>query len=341
MSRGQQLVSSGSDGLVKVWNLKEEECVRTLDGHIDKVSLVLVRGARSCSHPYCTCQVWAMTISSDQSTILSGGADSVLNIWQDCTAEIAQEEIKKRESELALEQDYSSYLAMNDYKRAIQLALAMGQPRRLLGLFEKANASRPASRSDCHTKEQIEDFESITGLASVDRVLVILSPKDLVRLLKYVRDWNSRVHTCGTAQRILGAVLRGKKGEDLRESFEKARRTLGKPTAMDDDDDEQDDDQDATMTDSDSKPKKPTRAQEEIISLQAWLEGMVPYTERHLQRLDRALVDSFMLDYILGEMDGGMLDGIEDGGDEDGMEGLMDLMMDEIEQNSGNAMQVE
>ncbi len=37
LSAGMQLVSSASDGLVKLWNIREEACVRTLDGHEDKV----------------------------------------------------------------------------------------------------------------------------------------------------------------------------------------------------------------------------------------------------------------------------------------------------------------
>jgi U3 small nucleolar RNA-associated protein 13 len=32
-----QLVSTASDGLVKLWNIREEECIKTLDGHEDKV----------------------------------------------------------------------------------------------------------------------------------------------------------------------------------------------------------------------------------------------------------------------------------------------------------------
>lgn len=33
-------MSSASDGLVKVWNVKDEECVTSLDGHEDKVRTV-------------------------------------------------------------------------------------------------------------------------------------------------------------------------------------------------------------------------------------------------------------------------------------------------------------
>jgi U3 small nucleolar RNA-associated protein 13 len=35
-----QLISCASDGLVKVWNVKDEDCSTTLDNHEEKVSLV-------------------------------------------------------------------------------------------------------------------------------------------------------------------------------------------------------------------------------------------------------------------------------------------------------------
>jgi U3 small nucleolar RNA-associated protein 13 len=211
----------------------------------------------------------------------------------------------------------------------------MAQPRRLLSLFEKVHNSRPTpTDSSAMSKASAADLASMTGLAAVDEVLRILSAKDLVRLLKYVRDWNSRVHTSVTAQRVLGAILRARKGEELRDCFEKARRSLSKISAAEE---ENEHDEPPVETSQDQKKRKSTRAEEELISLQDWLDGMVPYTERHLQRLDRALVDTFMLDYVLGEMDGGILDGIDeiDAGDfdgKDGMEGLLDVMVDELDE---------
>jgi WD40 repeat protein len=38
LTSGMQLLTSSSDGLVKLWNIKDEECVKTLDNHEDKVS---------------------------------------------------------------------------------------------------------------------------------------------------------------------------------------------------------------------------------------------------------------------------------------------------------------
>jgi WD40 repeat protein len=37
ITHGMQLVSAASDGLVKLWNIRDEECVTSLDNHEDKV----------------------------------------------------------------------------------------------------------------------------------------------------------------------------------------------------------------------------------------------------------------------------------------------------------------
>lgn len=55
-------VVSGSDGLVKLWTIKTNECVATLDEHVEKV--------------------WSLTTSSDGERLVSGGADSVVCQWK-------------------------------------------------------------------------------------------------------------------------------------------------------------------------------------------------------------------------------------------------------------------
>lgn len=84
------MVTSASDGLVKLWNIKDEECVKTLDNHEDKVSpspnsLVDVQ-------ELIRIQIWALAVSSDEKTIVSAGADSVATFWEDST--VAEQEEK-------------------------------------------------------------------------------------------------------------------------------------------------------------------------------------------------------------------------------------------------------
>lgn len=55
-------VCSGSDGLVKIWTIKTNECTATLDEHTEKV--------------------WSLAVSSDGDLLVSGGADSVICQWK-------------------------------------------------------------------------------------------------------------------------------------------------------------------------------------------------------------------------------------------------------------------
>lgn len=94
LNAGMQMVSTVSDGLVKLWNIREEECVATLDNHEDKASAL--SGVKRASL-IIVVQVWALAVSTDGRTIVSGAADSVLTFWEDCT----EEEEKKKEDKRA------------------------------------------------------------------------------------------------------------------------------------------------------------------------------------------------------------------------------------------------
>lgn len=95
LNRDTQLASTASDGLLKLWNVRTEECVATMDGHEDKVSVMPVLSAiRRLIYFH---QIWALDISSDQSMIATGGADSVVTIWRDCTKEKDLERLADRE----------------------------------------------------------------------------------------------------------------------------------------------------------------------------------------------------------------------------------------------------
>lgn len=56
------LCCSGSDGLVKLWTIKTNECVATMDEHTEKI--------------------WSLATSSDGEVLVSGGADSVICLWR-------------------------------------------------------------------------------------------------------------------------------------------------------------------------------------------------------------------------------------------------------------------
>ncbi|CED83258.1 WD40-repeat-containing subunit of the 18S rRNA processing complex [Phaffia rhodozyma] len=319
LSQGQQLVSSSSDGLVKLWNVKDEECVSSFDNHEDKV--------------------WALAVSEDESTIVSGAADSVVTFWTDCTKADEEEKIQAKEKEIVNEQNFHNYVALKDYKNAILLALSMSQPGRLFKLFSTVRSSRPpapptasllTSSSSSFTSMQSSDALSITGSAAVDQVLKTLPPLELVKLLGHIRDWNARAKTSPVAQTVLHAIFRLRPMDDIVQSFSKASAqtatALAAATANQPNDEDEDED--------DKKPaktKKPTVGPKVTLDLGEMIAGLVPYTERYFDRAERMVQESFVLDFALSEMDGGLFFG---GGADDELARLLEgVGEEEVEVN--------
>lgn len=181
------------------------------------------------------------------------------------------------------EQDFTNYLALKNYRQAILLALSMSQPKRLLTLFTSL-LSNPSP--DTHS-----------GSLEVDQVLATLPPLDLVRLLKMVRDWNANARTSPIAQAVLSAILRLRTADDLVAAFEKA---VVVPDLLDD----------SVVTEEGEEKAEEGRKRkkgETTVSLPELMDGLIPYSERHFVRLEKLVQESYMLDYIVGEMDGGVL----------------------------------
>ncbi|CUA72578.1 U3 small nucleolar RNA-associated protein 13 [Rhizoctonia solani] len=257
LTHGTQLVSAGSDGLVKLWTVRTEECVATLDAHEDKV--------------------WALSVSADERTIVSAAADSRVVVWRDSTEEEQLEKEEQRAKGVELEQNFTNYLALNDYRNAILLALTMDQPGRLYNLFKSVRATRP-TKSITSRGQDTEPTNTITGSAEVDQVLATLPGSDLVRLLGHIRTWNASARTSTVAQTVLHAVLSTRTTEDIISAFDQDK---GLPAEFG------------------GKAKPGT-------DLRSIVDGLVPYTERHLSRAERLVQDSFVVDYVLSEMDMGI-----------------------------------
>ena len=148
---------------------------------------------------------------------------------------------------------------MQDYRRAIEVALSLGHPGRLLQLFKG-----------------LKGVSGVTGSADVDQVLQELTSSDLGRLLRYVRDWNTRASSAAVAQRVLHAIVKLRPAEDIAHAFEDAN------------------------------------AGDEGNGLHELVEGLIPYTERHLVRMERLVQESYVIDYVLREMDGGLVEDDEE-----------------------------
>ncbi|KAI0361058.1 WD40 repeat-like protein [Trametes cingulata] len=276
LNAGMQMVSTASDGLVKLWNVRDEECAATMDNHEDKV--------------------WALAVSSDESTIVSGAADSVVTFWQDCTEEQQVEKETQRAKLVEKEQDLQNYLALHDYRNAILLALSMGQPGRLHTLFASLTSSSPSFSPS--SSPSSPSSSSITGHAAVDEVLRTLPGADLARLLRYVRDWNARARTSAVAQRVLHAVVKLRAAEDVARAFDEEAAFNAASAAPGDD--EEGFGKAVAVGEVVPLEGRGTTALKELI------DSLIPYTERHLTRMEKLLQDSYVVEHLLSEMDDGL-----------------------------------
>lgn len=178
------------------------------------------------------------------------------------------------------EQDFLNYLSLHDYRKAIQLALAMEQPGRLLTLFTNIRASPSPENAFTNAPEH-----SITGNVAVDEVIRTLPGSDLARLLRYVRDWNAKAKTSNVAQGVLFAIVKMRSAEDVMQAFG-------------------DEAGEAVFTNG----LVGKGAGAGATPLKELVDALIPYTERHLSRMERLVQESYVVDYILGEMDDGMFD---------------------------------
>ncbi|KAJ2583323.1 Transducin (beta)-like 3, partial [Coemansia sp. RSA 1804] len=175
LTKGTQLMTTGSDGLIKLWNIKDGECILTLDKHESKV--------------------WTLAKERSERFVATGGADSTIHIWRDTT----QDEIDRLHVEeartLEQQQALDNFLYAKDYRNAITLALSLDQPHRLLSILQdvmmaaeqrhpvlsSANMNRSSLESDGTASES----SAALGIPSIDNTIGNLAPDQLERLLGY------------------------------------------------------------------------------------------------------------------------------------------------------------
>ena len=92
---GLQILTSGGDGLLKLWEVRSGECTATFEEQEGKV--------------------WALTSSGEQDKwVASGGADSLVNIWEDASQEKLEEADAAKALEVDLQQEFSNALQVHN-----------------------------------------------------------------------------------------------------------------------------------------------------------------------------------------------------------------------------------
>ena len=172
ISSGSQILSAGSDGLLKLWSVKDNECITTLDEHIDRI--------------------WALIVENDGDRFISGDASACIKVWRDVTEE-EQAASRAAQQELVLkEQELEVYLLRKDLSKAVILAMNLNQPFRLCGLFEEMLKLKSVSE----------------GLDLIGPIITSFTMEQKVKLFEYVREWNLSYRRAYSTQIVLAALIR-------------------------------------------------------------------------------------------------------------------------------------
>lgn len=123
LNAGLQIVSASVDGVVKLWNLKKQACVNTIQMHEEKI--------------------WGIDVSGDKH-ILTGGGDSTLKLWDDCTIEHDHEEKEKQLQRLQDEQKLSALIREEDFVEAAIVAFRLNKLRDFYLVINKVQSNSGA-----------------------------------------------------------------------------------------------------------------------------------------------------------------------------------------------------
>ncbi|KAJ5725689.1 uncharacterized protein N7483_007046 [Penicillium malachiteum] len=287
------IASAAADGLVKIWSPYTGEQETVLDNHTDRVwSLASPTPSGSRSDVKPT----SSKINSAPYALASGAADATVTMWTDTTSATYTAAVNASSERIEQDQQLQNYIRAGSYREAIVLALQLNHPGRLLSLFTAAiDASDDPTLS---VEERQRAANSLTGNPSIDEVLQSLDAANLRTLLLRLRDWNTNARTSRVSQRILYALFRSYPA--------------------------------STFVDlaSQSVRDKDGRA---AAGLKDILAAMAAYTERHYKRVEELTDDSYLVEWVLGEMDGGV-----------GLGGLKSLdVNDDVEEHEKDVIMLE
>lgn len=169
-----QLLSCGADGLVKIWDYKLGEIIKSLDNHDQRI--------------------WAMDVKNDGEEFVTADADGKVSQWKDNT----DEEIKQREQQakekVEQEQSLSNFIRNKDWSNAFLLALSLDHSMRLYNVVKSCI-------------ETNEDQDSTIGSFKLEEAIGLLNDEQLIRLFKKIRDWNVNFKFFEISQKLLNVVL--------------------------------------------------------------------------------------------------------------------------------------
>ncbi|CAD7956076.1 unnamed protein product [Amoebophrya sp. A25] len=153
---GMQAMSTGADGLVKLWQVRTTDCAQTLDSHEGKIwgmdvvdvneKVLQLRTKEKNGENGDTSSKGTM-----RPVMITGGDRLVL--WKDCTKEVSEKQCQEDAANRVQQAEIKALVAEEKYDRALAHCLKLNRPGQMVEVFNTLGL-REAEAAVMHQEEQ-------------------------------------------------------------------------------------------------------------------------------------------------------------------------------------------
>lgn len=122
MNNDNLLLSTDSGGLLKIWDLDDGICEKTVEAHEDKIwSIIAIPPSQDDNNE-------DVEQKNSYWRYVTVGSDSELKIWDDISAEVKTQRIKEEAKRLENAQSLQNYIQQEKFVDALFLTIDLAQP---------------------------------------------------------------------------------------------------------------------------------------------------------------------------------------------------------------------
>ncbi|KRX01399.1 WD40-repeat-containing domain [Pseudocohnilembus persalinus] len=298
----QVLASASGDQTVKIWNLLDGQCIHTLEGHIGSVlkvqwichglevlsaggdALVKIWNIKkeTCVNTFEQHEgkIWALDASNydaeGKQYFLSGGNDSEFFVYEDTTQEEEQKKKLEEHEVIIQQQNYFSFIREKDYIAAAKLAFKQNFTQNFYKslnlLFSGLDFQNEIIFQDTEMKVKINEEHFKEQEQKIEEMVQYFVDEDMNRLLVFIRDMNVSQKHSKVAQKLLNYLLKIVPLEDFIKQKKKFK-ILNK------------------------------KKQIESSDYEKLLTALEVYSQKHLDRTQKFLQNSYYLDFVIQKID--------------------------------------
>jgi U3 small nucleolar RNA-associated protein 13 len=164
-----QILSASADGLIRLWDIRSGECVRTFDEHQDKVWAIALPtdGGHGALHNENNTQKLTSSLSELGAFFVTAGSDSRMVVWRDNSQEEEAARLSEIESRTLAEQNIENDMRAGRHGKVSKISLFYKLPYLFAPLHFMMRAHSPGCQN-CFAIHMTAGFLSVAKIKRVE-----------------------------------------------------------------------------------------------------------------------------------------------------------------------------